>query len=107
MKRYLRLSILLLAILVAAATFGTGISAWVSPPAISEGASAYLVVLDAPDGFVVKARILGFTDIQTMNFSELGTSVHRVAVPNGTQLEAALHKLQETFPDIIIDQSDS
>ena len=105
MKRYLGLSIFLLG-MAAAVIFGARYSDWVSTAAFAGEGDEYLVVLDAPDGFAAKAGKLGFTNIERMQFSELGTAAHRVTVPGGASLEAQLRKLRRAFPDAIIDQND-
>jgi hypothetical protein len=106
MKRYLRLSIFLGVVAAAAALFGARYTDWVSTAALAGEGEAYLVVLDAPDGFAAKAGRLGFTKIEALNFSSLGASAHRVTVPGGARLEAELRRLRRAFPDAIIDQND-
>jgi len=106
MKWYLRLSIFLGVVAAAAALFGARYTDWVSTAALAGEGEAYLVVLDAPDGFAAKAGRLGFTKIEALNFSSLGASAHRVTVPGGARLEAELRRLRRAFPDAIIDQND-
>jgi hypothetical protein len=91
------LSICLLVMAAAAAIFGARYSDWVSSTAIAGEGNDYLVVLDAPDGFVAKAGKLGFTNVETLKFPGLGTSAYRVTVPGGARLAAELRKLYQVF----------